>query len=131
MTVLGLWENVYPLLLGLGSPKHHILVVYIYTYLNETYERLTQKIIPDPEEISSYCWINYSTLASLFKFEHMNIPYGKQYIIKQNQLVEENLDYTSMFNMWLWTQPQPYSGVNYALKKWMQKKSNNDSVSKY
>lgn len=118
---MGLWENVYPLLLGIGMPKTHTLTIYTHVLLNENQEQLTKKIIPNPDEVSSYCWLNKPILLQQLHSQENILFSGKQYIVENKKLVEKTLDYSSMFNKWLWTQSEPYSGVNFAIRKWLEK----------
>ncbi|KAK6644435.1 hypothetical protein RUM43_000702 [Polyplax serrata] len=128
--ILGLWENVYPLMLGIGMPRSHVLIVYLHILLNECHKNLMQKIKPNAQEVTSYCWINKPILLELFKVDSSPVI-GKQYIIENDSLIETDLNYSSMFNTWLWRQAEPYSGVNFCLRKWLEKNKQENVPSKY
>ena len=116
--------------MGIGSPKNHNLVVYTHVLLDENHKELTKKIKPDINEVDSFCWLHGSVILQMTKTKSIFKSFGKQYSINNEKIVEKNVQYDQMFNAWLWTRSQPYSGVLYCLRKWLKEKYK-DRVSKF
>jgi len=116
--ILCLWENVYPIMLGFGEPKSHILVVYYHVRSRCTADELRSKMTINPEEVESYVWIPPYVMAELFKPCKTESYPLKQYISINGKIVEEDFKYLNMFNRHAWTSGKAYSGVQCSLLKW-------------
>lgn len=125
--ILCLWESIYPLLLGFGAPANHVLIVYFHAILNETHSQLQKKIKPDPEEVESFCWLSARAVYNLFTPNKIKIK-QKQYTLVNGNIEESELDSTGMFNKYLWTKGECYSGVQFALKNWVDLHKNNEKL---
>ncbi|KAL0271152.1 UNVERIFIED_CONTAM: hypothetical protein PYX00_008340 [Menopon gallinae] len=124
--VLCLWENVYPLLLGLGPPTSHVLTVYFHVKMDETHDELQKLIKLDPQEVESNCWLSSCAVSNLIKLGKSEIQ--KQYALENDRLVEKELDMNNMFNRFLLQKRTPYSGTQYALRTWLEKCETNDGL---
>ncbi|KAG0726384.1 Nucleoside diphosphate-linked moiety X motif 17 [Chionoecetes opilio] len=56
--VLGLWESVYPPVLGMGVPKRHHVVVYLHITLHKASEQLNKEFELCPEEVDGAAWLS-------------------------------------------------------------------------
>ena len=73
---------------------------------------------PDPEEVAAFCWLSPQTIINLFTPNRIQLK-QKQYVLVNGNITEETLDSSGMFNKYLWTKGLIYSGVQFALKSWM------------
>lgn len=124
---LGFWESIYPLVLGFGPPSNHVLIIYFHAIVNETHKELQEKMKPDPEEVAAFCWLSPKTVTNLFTPNRIQLK-QKQYTLVNGEIIEEVLDSTGMFNKYLWTKGQIYSGVQFALKSWINSYRNRQNL---
>lgn len=115
--IIGVWESVYPLVLGLGEPKSHILLIYYHIKSSKNQLELSQQIKIDPKEVISYTWLSSQALDEIFhptdkKSKHV------QYEWQDGKIVETELFFHSMFNRYIWASNEIYSGVQMALSYW-------------
>ena len=100
-------------------PSNHVIIIYFHAVLNETHQQLQEKMKPDPEEVEAFCWMSPKSVSNLFSPNRIHL-YEKQYAMENGKLIEEDLDTSGLFNKYLWTKGNVYSGVQCALKNWVQ-----------
>ncbi|KAF4521257.1 hypothetical protein B566_EDAN008458 [Ephemera danica] len=83
--VLCLWESVYPVMLGFGTPvRHHVVL--------------------DPEEVQACAWLSPEAVRFLFNSSDCPMPQQSMLALQPGgELHELPLDLTTMYNSALWS----------------------------
>ncbi|XP_071453230.1 nucleoside diphosphate-linked moiety X motif 17-like [Hetaerina americana] len=119
--VLCLWEAVYPVLLGLGLPKRHHVVVYLHVLVNKPWQDIHEDIKLDPEEVQACTWLTADIVALLLRGKKENLGTHHSFLLKDDgSLLPSSLELKSMFSHLLWREGRVYSGSQLALTKWME-----------
>ncbi|KAK3909370.1 Nucleoside diphosphate-linked moiety X motif 17 [Frankliniella fusca] len=125
MSVLCLWESVYPMMLPFGLPRSHHIVVYLYAKAPYTSDELASKIKLDPEEVMAYAWYTPETITKLRRGEQ---DFLNVFILEDatsGKLKTETQEISSMFRGGLlWASGETFSGTQAALTRWSHLKTN-------
>lgn len=81
----------------------------------------------DPNEVEAYAWLSPRVMAEVFTPCDTESFSQKQFIWKEGRIVETDLKYLKMFNRYVWTSNQVYSGVQCSLLKWFRLHSSSKS----
>ncbi|KAJ1528064.1 hypothetical protein ONE63_007982 [Megalurothrips usitatus] len=124
MSILCLWESVYPMMLPFGLPRSHHIVVYLYTKLPFTSDEIASKIQLDPEEVMAYSWFTSETIMKLRKGEEDYVDVHVLEDAATGRFKTETRLTSSMFRGGLlWASGETYSGTQQALTRWSLSKT--------
>ncbi|KAE8738360.1 hypothetical protein FOCC_FOCC016157 [Frankliniella occidentalis] len=125
MSILCLWESVYPMMLPFGLPRSHHIVVYLYARAPFTSDELASKIKLDPEEVMAYSWYTPETVSKLRRGEQDSLNVFILEDATSGKLKTETQELSSMFRGGLlWASGETFSGTQAALTRWSLLKSN-------
>ncbi|NXK43747.1 NUD17 protein, partial [Piprites chloris] len=63
--LLGLWESLFPPVLGRGPPRSHHVVAYLGLRSAEPRDRLQARLRPSPHEVSAVAWLEPPLLEAI------------------------------------------------------------------
>ncbi|XP_050186402.1 nucleoside diphosphate-linked moiety X motif 17 isoform X2 [Myiozetetes cayanensis] len=63
--LLGLWESLFPPVLGRGPPRSHHIVTYLGLRSEEPREHLQARLRPSPHEVSAVAWLEPPLLEAI------------------------------------------------------------------
>ncbi|XP_046398239.1 nucleoside diphosphate-linked moiety X motif 17-like [Ischnura elegans] len=121
LKVLCLWEAVYPVLLGLGPPKRHYVVVYLHAIVDKPWQDIHQSIKLDPEEVKACTWLTPEIVSLLLIGDKEKLGTHHSFVVGDDKSLQPcPLELKSMFSYLLWKEGKVYSGSQLALTKWME-----------
>lgn len=118
--ILCIWENVFPIMLGFGEPRTHVLVVYFHVKCSKNHNELNNVMHINPEEVQAYAWLNPKALSAIFNVGIEGSEKGTQFTRNGGRIEETELDYLQMFNRGVWISRKMFSGVQASLFAWLK-----------
>lgn len=120
LSILCLWESVYPMMLPFGLPRSHHIVVYLHGKAPFTSTELASKIKLDPDEVMAYSWFTPEIVTKLRRGEEECVDIFVLEDASSGKLRTETLEISSMFKggALLWTSGEIFSGTQQALTRW-------------
>lgn len=121
--LLCLWESVYPVMLGFGTPIRHHVVVYLLAHVNHTSTELRTHLKLDPEEVQACAWLSPEAVRFLFNSSDCPMPQQSMLALQPGgELHEVPLDLKTMYNSALWSRcyKHDFSGAQVALRCWLK-----------
>nr|CAD7597774.1 unnamed protein product [Timema genevievae] len=120
-SVLCLWESVYPVVLGLGVPTSHHIVIYLHTRVEQTWKQLQTQVQLDPAEVQACAWLSTDMVEELCTGRSDGDSNHIKFISDSsgNGTIPAKLDISKMFTSLLWKCGYIYSGSQLALTRWL------------
>ncbi|XP_028416483.1 nucleoside diphosphate-linked moiety X motif 17-like [Dendronephthya gigantea] len=128
ITMLGLWESVYPPVLGMGLPTAHHIVVYMLARLPQDHQEIELKL--QESEVSAAAWLDGDTVAEIVQSDEYGKTrnavqkYFKAKLIENGQQVDKNFPLSILMACMPtsedWTQERLSSGSKFALRQWLE-----------
>nr|CAD7402864.1 unnamed protein product [Timema poppensis] len=120
-SVLCLWESVYPVILGLGVPTSHHIVIYLHTRVEQTWQQLQTQVQLDPAEVQACAWLSTDMVEELCTGRSDGTSHHIKFISDSsgNGTSPAKLDISKMFTSLLWKCGYIYSGSQLALTRWL------------
>nr|CAD7452151.1 unnamed protein product [Timema tahoe] len=120
-SVLCLWESVYPVVLGLGVPTSHHIVIYLHTRVEQTWKQLQTQVQLDPGEVQACAWLSTDMVEELCTGRSDGASNHIKFISDSsgNGTIPAKLNISKMFTSLLWKCGYIYSGSQLALTRWL------------